>query len=273
MEVATKKRIKKICLIILAVLLSLILLLTGTFFYMQYRGKSQFHDEDSNISVVNDDISVDEDEDIVMYKDEPYKLNEDVVSILVIGIDKESIDVNEGFGDNGQADSLFVATVNTATKKIKVIPIPRETMVDVNIYSKSGVFIETKREQLCLAYAYGNTPESSAQNVLRSVRRTMYGINISSYVTVDMQCVSVLSNAVGGVKVTCLETLKDSPFIEGKQMTVKGENAIKYIRLREDGELGSSKRLKRQKQFLSAFLSTAGNQLMNDFSLLTTFYN
>ena len=273
MEVKTKKRIKKICLIVIAVLIALALLLAGTYVFMLYRGKSQFHNQDNDISVDNKDITVDTDENTVFYKDEAYKLNENIVSVLVMGIDKQSVGDNSYFGQNGQADSIFVATVDTDTKKVKIIPIPRETMVDVNVYSKSGVFAETKRQQLCLAYAYGDTAESSSQNVLRSVRRALYGINISSYITVDLHCVNVLSTKVGGVTVNCLETLKNTPFVEGKSIKLKGENAVKYIQARGDDELGSSRRLARQKQFLSAFLSTSGNQILNDFSMLTKFYN
>lgn len=263
---------KKILLIVLASLLALILLLVGTFFILSLIGKSQFHKQDTHIVAPNVII---EDEDTISYKGKEYNLNKNVISILVIGVDRENLDEDLGVGNNGQADVIFVATVDTKTKKAHIIPISRETMVDVNQYATNGKYTGVKREQLCLAYAYGNTPEQCSENVMVSVRRLLYGINISSYVTIEMEGLEKLTDMVGGINVTCLEDMwtKRLAASKGEKLTLNGIQGTAYIQYRGDDVEANARRMERQKQFLSALLNKTGNSIVNNFANLTKYYN
>lgn len=269
-----KSKAKKTALIILAVLLILVLLAVSVFTVLYFNGKHKFHKNDKNISVGENDAVEVSDED-VYYKDKTYVLDNDVVSILFMGVDKEKIDDNLGYSKNGQADSIFVAAINTREKTTKIIPISRETMVDMDIYSVGGSFSKVEKQQLCLAYDYGNTSEESSKNVMRSVSRLLYGINISSFVTVDLNGVKTISNAVGGVKVTALESMQlpSKSITQGSEVLLKGEDAVQYIRTRGGDLEANNRRMLRQKQFLSAFASTAGNQIMSNFTKLAAYYN
>ncbi len=266
------KKWQKITLIVLSVILALILILVGTFFVLSQVGKRQFHKQDTHIKV--DTVKV-EDEDTIEYNGKKYKLNKDVISILVIGIDRDKIKEDLGSGKNGQADVIFVATIDTKTKKVNIIPISRETMVDVDIYTTDGKFAGTKREQLCLAYAYGTTPEKCSENVMKSVKRILYGINISSYVTIEMDGIKKLTDMVGNVEVNCLEDIKSKRLTanKGEKISLNGTKATAYIQYRKDDLEANSRRMQRQKQFLSALLNKTGNAVVNDFTMLTKFYN
>lgn len=265
------KKWKKITLIVVSVILSIILALIGAFFIVTYIGKTQFHKEDTHISA--DEVIV-EDENTINYNGKKYILNENIVSIVVMGIDRDDINENLGHGENGQADVIFVATIDTETKKACIIPISRETMVDVNLYTKEGKYAGTTREQLCLAYAYGNTTEQSSNNVLISVRRLLYNINISSYVTIEMAGVEKLTDLVGGVEITSLEDINSSSLTlsNGQKATLNGENAHTYISYRGDDIEANARRMERQKQFLSALLNKTSNQVFNDYSKLVDLY-
>ena len=266
---------KKAVLIVISVLLALSLLMLGTYISLYNIGKSRFHKGDKNISVPQGNTDITVDEDIIKYKGNSYRLNEDIVTVLCCGIDKESISENGTYGKNGQADCIFVAAVDTKTKKITVIPIPRETMVDVDTYSVGGEYLGAVKEQVCLSYAYGNSPESSSQNVIRSVSRALYGINISSHITIDLNGIGVITEKIGGVPLTSIEDI-DSGSIKiakGEKLLLKGEKAIAYIQSRGTDIEASNRRLLRQIQFLSAFVSKAGNDIMSDFTKLGEFYN
>lgn len=265
------KKWKKITLIVVSVILSIILALIGAFFIVTYIGKTQFHKEDTHISA--DEVIV-EDENTINYNGKKYILNENIVSIVVMGIDRDDVNENLGHGANGQADVIFVATIDTETKKACIIPISRETMVDVNLYTKEGKYAGTNREQLCLAYAYGNTTEQSSNNVLISVRRLLYNINISSYVTIEMAGVEKLTDLVGGVEITSLEDINYSSLTlsNGQKATLNGENAHIYISYRGDDIEANARRMERQKQFLSALLNKTSNQVFNDYSKLVDLY-
>jgi len=276
MNDSTKKKVKKTLIIILCIILALLIVAVSAFFVLRYMGKKQFHKGDANIKA-SSGYDIDVDENSVSYNGKDYTLNKDVVSILVLGIDKNSIGTNKGYGKNGQADCIFVAAVNTKTKQIKIIPIKRESMVDVDIYSTAGKLAETKKEQICLSYAYGDTAQKSADNVKLSVSRFLMGINISSYIAIDLDGIGKLSNLVGGVRLNSLETLtfysSGRKIKEGEDILLKGKEATYYVQYRDEDLEGSSKRLSRQKQFLSALATTAGNQILDNFSKLGDYYN
>lgn len=195
--------------------------------------------------------------------------------MLFIGVDKKDVNANLGYGKNGQADSIFVAAIDTSDKSVKIIPVSRETMVDVSLYSVDGGYAGTKHEQLCLAYAYGDTPASCSENVMLSVRRMLFGINISSFVTIDLAGVAKITDTVGGVTLKSLEDIEinKKTVLKGQEILLDGSTVEDYIRNRDKDSEANNRRMLRQKQFLSAFASKAGNQIMSDFTKLTEYYN
>lgn len=266
------KKNKKIIVIVISIILAIILLLLSAFWIITAIGKHQFHKDDTNISA---DLVEIEDESTITYDGKKYILNKNIVSVLVMGIDRDNVNQNLGNGNNGQADVIFVATIDTKTKKACIIPISRETMVDVNLYTGDGKYAGTQKEQLCLAYAYGNTAEESSKNVMTSVKRLLCGINISSYVTIEMDGVSKLTDMVGGVQVTCLEDIvnKKVQFYKGNKITLNGTNAMTYIQSRGEDLEANARRMQRQKQFLSALMNKTGNAVLSNFSNLAKYYN
>ncbi len=265
------KKSIKIPIIVLSCLLGFCIVAAGIYKSLYLDGKHRFHGNDQNINA--DNVEIDDDE--IVYKGNNYTLNKNVISMLFLGIDKHDINENEGYGKNGQADSLFVMALDTTTGSIKIIPISRETMVDVDVYSTTGKYTGVENEQVCLAYAYGNTPKESCENVLKSVKRILYGINISSFIAIDLYGVAAITDKIGGVTVQAVEDITLSNFSckEGQTVLLKGDDAITYIQSRGNDMEANSRRMERQKQFLSAFASASGNKIMEDYSNILTFYN
>lgn len=264
---------KKTALVILCIIFAIILVLVSTFYIITAIGKHQFHKDDTNISA---DTIETENDNTITYNGKKYILNKNIVSVLVMGIDRKNINNNLGSGNNGQADVIFVATIDTKTKKACIIPISRETMVDVNLYTDDDKFAGTQKEQLCLAYAYGKSPEECSKNVMASVKRLLCGININSYVTIEMNGVERLTDMVGGIELTCLEDMTISntlSFYKGQKINLSGYEAHKYIQYRNNDTEANSRRMQRQKQFLSALMNKTGNAVLNDFSKLGKFYS
>ncbi len=266
------KKGKKVIIIIISVLMAVILTLVAAFYILALTGKLQFHKDDTHISTDAIDI---EDDNTIIHNGKKYVLNKDIVSVLVIGIDKSNMYDDFGYGKNGHADTIFVAAINTSTKKIKMIPISRETMVDVNVYTTQGAYAGVEYEQLCLAYAYGDTPESCSENVMTSVRRILYGININSYVTVNLTGIERFTEMLGGIELTSIDTLplSNKTVTPGERLILSGVNARRYIQYRDSDLEANNRRMARQKQFLSALVTTAGNKVMSDFTRLGSYYN
>ncbi len=267
-----RKKIKKTIIIVVCVLLSIVLALVSTFFILTYIGKKQFHRDDTHISA--DSIEI-ENDDTIIYNGKQYTLNRNIINILVIGVDRDNINDNLGYGENGQADVIFVAAIDTKTDKATIIPISRETITDIGIYSTSGKYTGTQNQQICLAYAYGSTPEECSENVMKSVKRLLHGINISSYAAIELDGIAKLTDIVGGISLNCQENFKYDgiEYKEGQLINLKGKLAVRYIQFRGDYLEANNRRMARQKQFLSALLNKVGNTVMNDFTKLGTFYS
>ena len=218
-----------------------------------------------------------EDGSKVVYNGETYIYNKNAVNVLFMGIDKEDIENDEGYGANGQADCILVLNLDTQTGNIKILPISRDTMVDVNMYSSEGSYLGVENEQLCLAYAYGSNGKESCENVRRSVSRLLYGVEIGSYVAIDLEGVAALNDAIGGVRLTPIETVdtgsKENSVYKGKEVVLKGKKVDAYIRWRGTDIEANSRRMQRQKHYITTFASQAGNQVMSDFTKLTTLYD
>lgn len=265
------KKSVKIPIIVVSCILGVCIIIAGVYGALYMGGKNLFHLNDQNISA--DSIETDDNE--IIYKGNSYTLNKNIISMLFIGIDKDDINDNEGYGENGQADSLFIMALDTKTGSIKILPISRETMVDVDVYSDTGIYTGVKTEQVCLAYAYGSSAEESCENVLKSVKRILYGINISSFVAIDLDGVAAITDKIGGVNVQATEDINTKKFSckAGQNVLLKGNNAVTYIQSRGDDLEANSRRMERQKQFLTAFASASGNKIMGDYSNILSYYN
>ena len=266
-----KKR-TKVFLIILSIILAIALVLGSAFLILTRLGKNRFHEGDTNISV--NWAETDEDEDTITINGKSYTRNKNIVTVLFLGIDKTDVNEDMGYGNNGQADCIFLAAIDTVKRRLTIIPISRETMVDVNTYTVGGAYSGTQNLQLCLAYANGKTPEESSKNVVNSVKRLLYGINISSYITVNLDGIGKFTELIGGVELNCIEAMKidGKDVAVGQKINLNGENALVYIQNRDDGLESNNRRMQRQKQFLTVLANKSSRLILDNFSRLGSYY-
>lgn len=278
-EKGSFRRVRRVLLIVLAVFLSLGLGLVCTVGVLYWHGRSSLLGQRDEVSVQLPESfvdSVDEEEDTIEYQGKTYRFNEQVVSVLLMGIDKEDIQQSETVGLNGQADTLLLATIDTVTGAVSILPISRETMAEVDQYAADGSLIGTEIMQICLAYAYADGGADSCQNVCRSVSRLLYGIPIDSYIAIDLEGVEVATDMIGGVT---LETLEDIAYRKGnvylsggETVTLTGHQAMGYLRYRNKDVEANNRRMQRQKQFFTAFVNQAAKKLKQDFTKLDDYY-
>ena len=138
-------------------LMSLLIIVTSTLFVLIQLGKNNMLNDEtvaSNVSLPEQAVAED---DYIVYNGEKYKFNPDVTTVLFAGIDKRSEDQQLGtLGTAGQADAIFVMSINTKTGKSKIMAVSRDSMVDVNTCDAAGNFLGTERLQICLSHAYGD---------------------------------------------------------------------------------------------------------------------
>lgn len=265
-------------LIIFGMLVLLLATAVGAYFYLNKKGEAQLKKNQSIASITApEEASSEDDGKTIVYNGAKYKYNEDNINILFMGVDRDMQDTGEKvIGENGQADVLIWAALDSKTGHLSLINISRDAMVDVNKYNVEDKYLGTDKMQLCLAYSYGDGKEKSCENTLQSVSRLMYGMPINAYVAIDYSAIAPLNDAIGGVTVNVLEDLtqSDSALKAGETVTLHGEQAQTYVRSRNTEVLDSNnQRMERQKQYIDAFLQQAISQTKKNLTLPVTLYN
>ncbi len=272
------KKWQRILIITVSVLLCLVLVFGAAFAILVQKGRAAlFHGYGSvkMQTASNASDSTAQDGKTVTYNGKKYIFNEDVTSVLFMGVDKTNLNKTGTVGKNGQADAIFILAVDTKTGKTTIIPVVRDTMADVDVYSADGNYIASKKEQVCLAFAYGDGGRLSCENTVKAVSRLYYGLPINSYATIDLNALEILTAKVGGVELQALETLKMSQrtVTQGQQITLKGKDAVDYIQMRNKETVDSSlQRLKRQQQFIMAFSSKVVAATKKDITVPVKMY-
>ena len=265
-------------LVIFGILVLLLATAVGAYFYLNKKGEAQLKKNQSIASITAPEEATSEDDGkTIVYNGAKYKYNEDNINILFMGVDRDMQDTGEKvIGENGQADVLIWAALDSKTGHLSLINISRDAMVDVNKYNVEDKYLGTDKMQLCLAYSYGDGKEKSCENTLQSVSRLMYGMPVNAYVAIDYSAIAPLNDAIGGVTVNVLEdlTLSDSALKAGETVTLHGEQAQTYVRSRNTEVLDSNnQRMERQKQYIDAFLQQAISQTRKNLTLPVTLYN
>lgn len=275
----SKSKAKRAFVVILSLFLVFALVAGASFLLMYNKGKSNLQNEQGVDSIPTGEDNPPESVDgrTIKYKGSTYQLNDNLVTILFMGTDNyEPPPDSSAPGNNGQADALFLLTVDTDTGKTDVIGISRDSMVDIDIFASDGGFVKTARRQVCLAYAYGDGREKSCENVSRSVSRLFFGMPIKYYASIDLRPIGIFNDAVGGVKVSALEDIRLSGgFVKkGESVILKGEDARRYVQYRDTAKLDSNNsRMRRQQQYLTAFAQKALSMTKKDITLPVKMYN
>lgn len=218
----------------------------------------------------------------VIYNEETYNYRDDLINIVCLGIDKdEAMDERNDYGNSmGQADVIILVSLDVKNHDVRMISIPRDTMVYMDMYREDGTLMGGMNGQIALQYAYGDGQELSATLTSQKVSELFLNIPINGYMALNFESLMVINDAVGGVEITLDEDytelmdlmLKDSAkFTEGATLRLNGEEALWYIRARDCNEWGSGyTRMERTKQYIMAFVDQAKVVVKEDVSILAT---
>lgn len=215
----------------------------------------------------------------IEYNGKRYQYNDDMVNILLMGIDSDENPENAA-GNYDQADVLVLAALDLKANKMTLISLSRDIISDIELTDDDGESIGLMQTQLALAYAYGDGQHKSCQLTRNAVSNLFYGLPIQGYAAYYMNGIAELNDAVGGVTVTIIE---DFPFshqkigknmIEGHKVTLTGEQAVMYIRFRLEEQVDAhSLRMIRQKQYMLSLVSKAKELVISNPASILTLYD
>lgn len=286
-ETIVEKKKLGIGVLTLITIITVLLLIAGVIIVMRMVGKASLSVTVSGTENVKlGEEAGDLGENEILYKGGDYVLNEDLVTVLIMGIDKET--VTEVGGQSftaeegseyagGQADALFLLLINPHNKNVYVIAINRNAMAEVDVFDEEGNYQGIFTKQIALQHGYGDGKEESCLRQVKAVSRMFHGIPIHAYAAVSMDAIPELNDVVGGITVEVLDDIiypeYDMDLHQGETVTLYGEKAYWYVRLRNENVFNSNElRLQRQKQYLTTFAAEAKKQAVADIRVAINLY-
>jgi len=207
-----------------------------------------------------------------VWKGKDYHYKDNLINILCIGVDKEEKMALHNDADNsiGQADAIFLVTLDLEKDEIRMIAIPRDTNVELEAYDSEGSYMGSNSGPITLQYAYADGLHNSAYLTVYQVSKLLKDIPIHAYVAINVYSLWNLNDIVGGVDITMDEdyTLFHPSFEKGATIHLTGNLLENYIRGRDKTEQGSAyKRTHRLKQYMLAYFEQAKEAVKEDIKI------
>lgn len=216
---------KKIWLYTACILLGIVLIGTGIYIYSFYQSITDA--VETMHQPIKREISEKRNEEIQLTKKEPF-------SILILGIDQFE-------GDRGRSDTIIVLTVNPEQSSIKMLSIPRDTRTEIVGYGMD--------DKINHAFAFGGAEMAiaTAENFL--------DMPIDYYIQINMEGFIELIDSLGGVTIyNDLEFTENGNHFPKGELTLNGEDALVFSRMRHEDPRGDFGRQLRQRQIIQAVL-------------------
>lgn len=212
--------------------------------------------ESARMPAASEEITTDRKKTIVR-NDVEYYPRRDIRTIMVLGIDQYGpVESSNYHRNNGAADSVMLLVFDETKSEYSVLYLNRDTMLNMDVLGINGEYAGTAYGQLALAHTYGTGLEDSCINVKNTLENFLHGLTIDYYVSMNMDAIPILNDAVGGVKVTVVDDFsKVNPSIKMGEMTLLGKQAIDFVRTRKDvGDQNNMTRMARQEEYVKHFL-------------------
>lgn len=167
-----RKSLKKFLITITAVLLVLAIALGGGLYYV----KKNFDYKHNDIDATNSELGFES------------QISKKIINVALFGVDTRNTEVI-----SGNSDSIMILSLNTKTKKIKVISVLRDSLVEIENNGK------TSYRKINSAYALGG-PELAIKTLNRN-----FSLDISEYATVSFFGMAEIIESIGGIEAELTE--------------------------------------------------------------------
>ena len=170
-----------------------------------------------------------------------------------------------------RSDTMLLVHISKARDTAVIVSLPRDTLVTVPKHTEaSGKTYPAVRAKLNAAFNWGGAP------LLIQTVEGITNLRIDHYVEISFAGFAHMVDALGGIDVCTKVAINDrnshlvlSPGVH----TLKGIQALAYVRSRDFDGMGDLGRMQRQQQFMSAVLrkATSTGVLLNPVKLVNFF--
>lgn len=189
-----------------------------------------------------------------------YTYRDSLFTLLVVGVGTSAQRELENYSvGSGAADTLLLAVLDLDVPSLSLLSIPRDTITDISLCGIDGVPYLTMQDHLVMQYAYGGeTAAQCTENTANAVSSTLYDVSIDAWISLDMDVLVDLVDALEGVPIEVPDEETYCAFTgytPGQWVMLDGEAALQFVQYRDTTAFASSEtRIERQKTFLNALL-------------------
>ncbi len=200
----------------------------------------------------------------------------DARNILIVGSDSRG-DLKAGQGTQGRgkdfvtgqrSDTVILAHLYGDADKAQLVSFPRDSWVTIPAFVDpvSGKSVPEHDGKLNSAFFEGGPP------LLIQTIESLSNLRVDNYLQIDFDGFQRMVNTLGGVEV-CLSKAakeKDSGIdLPAGRQTIKGDQALAFVRQRKGLPNGDIDRIGRQQQFIGAIVrkTLSAGTLLNPFKL------
>ena len=209
------------------------ILIVGTYYVFQHYVWKDFYFSDE-IELLKNEI-----DDSPILENSPKIKSSKPFAMLLLGVDTNNV-------NQGRTDSIVLALVDLENSDVRLISIPRDTLV----YLRS----EGKEDKINAAYAYDGV--RGAVDTVQS----LLDVQVDYYSTINLKGFADVVDVFGGIEVDVEKNMSFNDrltkqrvsFTAGMQ-TLNGTQALNYSRFRGDGE-GDFGRNRRQQQVIASLI-------------------
>ena len=184
--------------------------------------------------------------------------SKDSINILILGMDVGDTD-NQANKSIRRSDTIMVFNYNPNTKKVHLVSVPRDTMIEVDAYLDTGEY--QRYWKINSAYALGGEEEITTHV------ESLLDIDINYIVEVDYNAFRSVVDALGGVDMTIEQDMfyDDEEqdlhinFTAGETVHLDGKKAEEFFRWRQNNDgsgfvNGDLDRIKNQQLLMNKLL-------------------
>ena len=204
-----------------------------------------------------------------------YFPRQDITVFMILGIDEAGPVKSSGsYNNTGESDVVMLVVFDELEQTYSILALNRDTMMDVPMLGLSGRYAGTYFEQLALSHTYGTGLEDSCENTRKAVSDFLGGVHIDYYVSMNMDAIPILNDAVGGVSVTVKDSFHDvDPTIQTGEMVLHGQQALNFVQIRRNvGSQLNLSRMERQREYMNGYVKALNDRLTQNSSLIFDTY-
>lgn len=205
-----------------------------------------------------------------------YFPRQDITVVMVLGIDQHGPVQDSGYHKNpGAADMVMLLVFDETAKEYSVLQLNRDTMLEMTVLGIRGENAGTYYGQLALAHTYGSGLADSSVNVKNTLMNYIHGLTVDYYVTMNMDAIPIVNDAVGGVTVTVVDDFSEvNPSITKGEITLRGDQVLDFVQTRKNvGDQKNTTRMERQQEYMTSFLKTLKEKAKEDAELAVKLYD